>query len=569
MIFWDFLVWILIIFPLATGGLWIQRPGLKLEHTELAVPVLIVTALGYFLVKKRNLDLSQASSVRLAKKLWQLWNSLLQKAPRKALIGAALFMAMVLSAASIRRHWAFGSGAYDLGIFTNGLWNLGHGNGYFSSVRGGINLLTDHQSFIVWLISPLFNYFGSPEFLLILQAVGISLGGISTYFLARQYLGSKSWATAALPLLYWSYFPVRNANAFDFHPETLMLPFLLFAITGIQSSRIGTRVFGFVALILGLMAKETAPAVVTGIAIGWILGAGPVRTQNFTKRVGVILVPLATTLFFLELKWVPHLIGGEHYHLHAHLSQYGGSLTDLFFAPILKPGVFWGNLLGPSRLKFLFYTLAPLAFLPIFAWRNLIAALPGYILLFLTEGDHKVSIQYHYAIEPAVGLFWAFPAAIQMASHPLFSGRAPKLLKTFALPGVVLFFALTFFGRSEFYRIRKNAPTAHQEWIRKSLIPCLSEVPLAGSTALIPHVSTRAWAREIGVLVQSSGAPVNCVFFDYNLNNWSMGGAPWDGFLATLKTSGYQSAFQCGGTALYELSSAPGSCLRCQPDCTP
>ena len=554
---WDALVWVLVIFPLVTGGIWLHRSGLKLELAELAIPVLLVSVLGLHLGRS---GLSSASSVRLAERTWDFWKTVLKNRTCLTLSFSFFLVALLLGLSSIRRHWAFGSGAYDLGIFTNGLWNLSHGNGYFSSVRGGINLLTDHQSFIVWLIAPIFRVFPYEETLLIAQAVTLATGGVAAYFLARQYLGAKHWGTAAMPLLYWAYSPVRNANAFDYHPETMMLPLLLFAIVGIQSSKLSARLWGVLALILGLATKETAPALVSAVSLGWALGAGPENTRRFTKKFGIFLIPFSIALFAFELKWVPRLVGGEHFHLHEHLMQYGGTFWDLALAPFVRPSVFWGNLFGTSRLKFLFYTLAPLSFLPIFAWRNCLGSLPGYLLLFLTSGDHKVSIQYHYAIEPAVGLFWAMPSAILLAKNT----RWEKL----AQPGVVLFFALAFFGKSELYRIRRSAPDEHQVWLRQQFIPCLSQSSIAASSGFIPHVSARDWASEIGNILQTDGRPVSCVVIDYDLNNLSMAGAPWNGFLNRLAEQKYTSVYNCGSTTLYEHFQALGECMKCRPNCS-
>jgi uncharacterized membrane protein len=83
--------------------------------------------------------------------------------------------------------------------------------------------------------------------------------------------------------------------------------------------------------------------------------------------------------------------------------------VDLLLAPFTQPGYFFSQLVNAARLNFLFWTLAPLAFLPLANWRAALAALPAYLMLFLSEGDQRVRIVFHYGIEPASALFWALP----------------------------------------------------------------------------------------------------------------------------------------------------------------
>ena len=95
-----------------------------------------------------------------------------------------------------------------------------------------MNELIDHQSYTFFLLAPLIRWFPKAETLLVVQAAWLALPGVIVYYLALQYLPRKHWATSALPLLAWFYNPIRNANSFDFHPETMMLPLFLAGIWG-------------------------------------------------------------------------------------------------------------------------------------------------------------------------------------------------------------------------------------------------------------------------------------------------------------------------------------------------
>jgi uncharacterized membrane protein len=569
-IFWDFLVWSLVLFPLIAGGVWIRQPGLKIEVTELAVPVLIVSLLGILFQKVFKTSLEQVSSARFMKCLWKSWFEAVGSRPYKTLWSVVGVLTLIWGFASLRRHWAYESGAADLGIFTNAIWNLTHGYGYVSSLKDGINLFADHQSPLFWIFAPFFWLIPRPETLLVLQSFGLVSGGVAIYCLGKQYLPEKHWGIAALPLLYWGYLPLRAANAFDFHPETLMLPLYLWAIVGLQSEKIRSRFFGGLAFVMALGAKESAGPVAVGIGISWLIGAGPAYSRSWTRKVGVAAVLVGVFVFHLDTKIVPKLLG-THYAYDQNYAGIGTDLGSLIFAPFTKPDIFWPLLVGKTRLKFLFFTLAPLGFIPLLGWRAAFAAIPGYLMLFLSGGDHRVNLIYHYAIEPSVGLFWAMPTGLivlERLGHSDRSGflRRPELW--------VLFFALLFFGRSETYRVRSFSPSNHEHWLSTELIPALSpDRSLVASGSLVPHLAIRHWAHHLpniqipgGLGLGSSSSLVECAVFDQVENNWPMTPDEFKQMPSVLLSRDYRLIFTCGPTTVYQYGDA--SCLVRTPTCT-
>ncbi len=536
--FWDLSVWILIFSPLLTGGVWIKKPGFHIELTELAVPVLIVSLLTVIFHSGFGISLENTSSVRLAKKTWEFWTSLVLTHHIKTVWLGSFAVGTLWALASLRRHAAYGSGAADLGIFTNTIWNWVHGNGYFSSLKNGINLFSDHQSPIFFIFSPLFYFFPFPETLLILQAYGLAFGAIALLKLGHQYLGKNNTLNAVLPLLYWSYLPLRNANAFDFHPECLMLPLFLSALAGVQSEKKSERVLGWIAFSLALGAKESAGPVAAGIGLGLCLRAGPERTRDYTQKRGIVFILLGVLTFLFDTKVVPHFFQSSY--------VYAGLYHE-----------FGSHLFHVTRLKFLFWTLAPLAFLPLLNWRCFTAAVPGYLMLFLSEGDHRLNPIYHYAIEPSVGLFWALPFALEKIKYYKFNYKI-----------WIIFWALALFGRSEMYRIRYNHPTEHHEWLSQVLIPCLTDdLSFSVSGALVPHLSGRYWIHHLPKLNRPENQWVDCVVFDPAVNNWPMGTHEYETLPIWLKQFHYEPVYSCGSVRVFINSDNKKSCFQCEPSC--
>ena len=493
--------------------------------------------------------------VRHGQALAHAWLCAIRRAPTRAHWTASFAIAALLFAVALYRHRAFQSHGFDLGIFTNTIWNLVHGNGYVSSVKGGINLFADHQSPLFWLLAPLFWLAPRPETLLLAQAAGLAAGGPALYYLGRALFGPTHWAPAALPWLYWSYLPLRNANAFDFHPEVFMLPLFLWAFAGFLSGKRWAQGLGVLALLGALAAKESAAVVAVGVGIAWtLLGLTNARRNPWP---GAALVVIGIALFAFNLKVVPQLFGGDYAYM-GHYERFGGGLLNVLLAPVTQPVLFFSQLADYERLQFLFWTLAPLGFLPLFEWRAAVAALPPYLMLFLTEGDQRVRIAFHYGIEPASALFLALPFGLA-AFVRRFGWRSAGLW--------MLFWGLAAFGPSELSRRSTYAAVPEADWLETEALPCLDpQVSMAASDVLIPHLATRAWISYPGELQQRpSNTPVSCVVTDLRVGNWPLGKTGLEELLSQLPSQGYREVFRCRGFSVYAL--AGSHCLRCRPAC--
>lgn len=493
--------------------------------------------------------------VRMGIRTGRAWRAAVERSPGTALWTTAAIAGGALFWVALARHRAFQTHGFDLGIFTNALWNVTHGQGYVSSVKGGINLLADHQSPLFLVLAPLFWLLPRPETLLFAQAFGLAAGGPALFYLARARFGREHWAPAALPWLYWSYLPMRNANAFDFHPEVFMLPLFLWAFAGFAGERRWQKALGVLALAAALAAKESAPVVAVGLGIAWaLLGAGAGRA----RWPGIALALVGVAVFFFDVKVVPRLFGAEYAYLGLY-ERFGGGLGDLLLGPFVQPVYFFSQLFNRERLNFLFWTLAPLGFLPLFDWRAALAALPPYAMLLLSEGDQRVRIIFHYGIEPGTALFWALPLGLAAFARRFGWKRAGLWM---------LFWAAACFGPGELSRWRTYFPAPQARWLATEVLPCLDPaLPMAASDSLVPQLATRAWIGYPDQLVrQPSGEPVGCVVTDLRLGtNWPLGRNGVAAVLESLPQRGYREAWRCGEVSVYERGFT--GCLRCLPSC--
>lgn len=542
------------------GACVLREPGFdpalavwKLTHGTGAI--LLVSCVGLAITHFSGAPWEESFFLRQAMRVGQAWQRAVARAPASSVWTAASAVGSIFLAVSLLRHRAFESHGWDLGIFTNAIWNLTHGNGYVSSLKGGIDLFADHQSPLFWVLAPLFWLVPKPETLLFAQAFGLAAGGPALYYLARSRFGSAHWASAALPWVYWAYLPLRNANAFDFHPEVFMLPLFLWAFVAFASARTGIRLLGVVAVIAALAAKESASVVAVGIGVSWALSSGADSRRG--RSAGIALAIAGLAVFLFDVKVVPSFFGGDY----AYMSLYGGfggGIVDLLTAPFTQPTHFFSQLIDRERLNFLFWTLAPLGFLPLFAWRAALAALPPYLMLFLSEGDQRVRLVFHYGIEPGTALFWALPLGL--------AGFAQRFGWKAAGTWMMVW-VLACHGATELARARSYDRYVEAGWLAKQALPCLSpDAPMAASDSLTPHLATRDWiSYPDQLLEQPSGKPVSCVVTDLSLDNWPLGRQGTSRVVAGLTSQGYHKAWQCNEFKVYERAGA--ACMRCTPQC--
>ena len=487
---------------------------------------------------------------RAAAWMFRRWHAAIAGAPAATLTSSSAAVALLWSVSSLRRHWALGSNDWDLGIYTNGLWNLTHGFGYVSSLKGGMHLFGDHQTPTYWLLAPLFSLWPHAELLLIVQAVAYATTGAALAVMAMQYGGRAWWGAAALPLLYWNYLPARNANAFDARPDSFMVPLFCWAIAGLQGQTRLARAGGALALLLAIGCKETAAMIAVTIGIAWACGAGPADTRSFTRRAGLAVTVLAGVAFYVDTTVIPQMVGGT-YGYGTLYSHYGPNARDVMLAPIANARGFWGQLAQPAVFSYLLWTLAPLGFLAALDWCAWIVSGPAYLALFLVNTPYRISLDYQYSNEISIGLFWALSRTL-----PRLGAIPVRPLQIWMAA-----WAIAASGGSDILRLQHYSPTFHDDWVRHELTPAIgADVSVAASDALVPHLATRHSIGNLTMVTQPSGEPVACIVTDSGVADRWVTPAEMEAVVRDALSRGYRLEFVCGGVRM--LSKEGAACLQ-------
>jgi len=277
-----------------------------------------------------------------------------------------------LIAAGLIRHAALESRGFDLGIFAQALWNTAHGLPQYSSLKGGISLLGDHVSFLLFPLSPLYSLWPDPQNLIILQALmtAACLPLIAAF--TREETGD--WTAAlAFVLAFCFYLPVRSPIHEDFHPEILVKPFMIAAFMLLKKNR--TLPF-LLCLAVIASAKENM------LLIPFIFG---VYAFLFLKKrgLGLVLMIVSALLLVWEVKWVVPYFSG-------HASLYEGSYKHLD-----SWRAWLGFLFRSDVLSYAAKIFSPFLFLS-FLHPTILLTLPTFAQNVLSRNETYMSLNYHY-----------------------------------------------------------------------------------------------------------------------------------------------------------------------------
>jgi uncharacterized membrane protein len=110
------------------------------------------------------------------------------------------------------RHDRFGTFAFDLGTYDQGVWLLSRFK-MFDTVRG-LNVLGHHMNLVLLLLAPFYWFGAGPEFLLAVQVAAQASGAVAIYLLARDRMADRWLAVvlSAVLLMNWSRFGTTGAS---------------------------------------------------------------------------------------------------------------------------------------------------------------------------------------------------------------------------------------------------------------------------------------------------------------------------------------------------------------------
>ena len=316
------------------------------------------------------------------------------KVGKRALAALIFCYTLCFSILAIERHRRMETSIFDLGIFDQALYLLTQNDSLFLTTRG-LHIHADHFHPIIYLFAPLYLIWPSANVLLVAQTFVLAIGAYPAYCLARHYKFSEGWS-ALVGGLYLVHPTVGFLNRFDFHPVSVIVPALLFAVLYLEQNRPWPYV---ASLVVALCCTEAAGFTLIALAVtAWWVRDKRWFFGTFGLGVIGILTAKAWLNYFSENQGSPY---GILY------TNYGKNEAEVIVHLLSQPVETFVQLCTPLNLEYLFYLLGPLLFLPLLAPERLLPAVPVLLGNLLSWRYSQHRIEFHYGAALAPFLLWA------------------------------------------------------------------------------------------------------------------------------------------------------------------
>lgn len=284
-------------------------------------------------------------------------------------IAALTFVVLIAVTAKVLQYIGFRIHDWDTGIYSNVVWNIFSGNGFYSDILSK-NHLGEHFSPITAIFTPFYLIWPSALWLVMAQGLAVGLTCVLLYFYGRKFFSDARTQHApllALVFSVWALFfpPLTAAMLFQFHPSTLAIPFLAGALLALEYRR---NLFFWMCVGLIFISKENGALAILGLGIYAAL-----VQQRY--QMGLLLAAMAVLGALVSLGIVIPAFQEDNWHHYSRLDPF----ADLGWKALYLTGLLGG-----------------LLFLPLACWRALICAAP-LVLLNLSVGYWpQYSLGYQY-----------------------------------------------------------------------------------------------------------------------------------------------------------------------------
>ena len=307
--------------------------------------------------------------------------------PLLSITGIATIVLFICSAI---RHALFNSNGWDLGIFDQAIYLISIGKSPLSTFLD-FHILGDHAAFIFYPLALLYKIYPDVHWLFGVQSLVLATGTLPTWCLSRQ-AGLTEKQSLSMAIAYILYPLVFNINLFDFHPDILVLPGILWAVFAARSNQIWWFC-GVIALILS--CKGALALTVAGLGF-WLL------VFEKKKLAGTIALTAGIIWFLVATKGIIPYFGTEAASLDRHLDRYahlGKNFTDITQNLVTNPGLLLGSIFSIANLGYLILVLAPFAWGISFQYlAPLTAAIPALAINLLTTYQAQKDLVHQYSL---------------------------------------------------------------------------------------------------------------------------------------------------------------------------
>jgi uncharacterized membrane protein len=302
---------------------------------------------------------------------------------RSLVLALAGSWAVVFAVVNYLDYRIFLTRRFDLGNMVQAVWSTAHGRPFDVTEAGGeqISRLGAHVDPILAVFAPLWLVWPSAVMLLCAQAVLVAAGALPVFWLGRKHLPTER-ASLCLVGAYLLYPALAWQAVNDFHPTTIAIPFVLFAIWFLDEDRLWA--FAGTAVVLVLCQEQI------GILVACLgLWYGLTRRRFFAGGL-IASLALGWSVFAFSVV-IPHFGSGPSPY-HSRYTAVGGSPLEIVKTIVTDPVTILGEV-GTGRDVFYLCTLLlPLAGLFLRSPGLLIAGAPQLGMTLLSSRPSDLGI---------------------------------------------------------------------------------------------------------------------------------------------------------------------------------
>lgn len=429
-----------------------------------------------------------------------------------AVICAAL-TTVFIAMGSIHRHYIFGSGAHDFGLFVQ----------MFHSLITDLTAVTTcerdtfmshfdiHASYIFYLLVPIFKLFPYEETLLISQAV-LAMGGIVPLVLIAKKRGFRGISLLGMGAAYAFCVALIAPCFYEFHENAFLPTLLMWTLWAVDTKKV---VPFYIFAGLTCIVKEDAPLFVMCIGLYWFFE----NKDTLQQRLHGMIAALVSCGYMVYITdWLMKHGDGQM----MTSSRFGHLLLDPEggFAEVVQnslsdPAYFFSLLVQEDTLIFLLQIMLPLLFLPFFTKKlhRFLLMLPFVVtnLIIGANYGYAAQIGYQYIFGPVVLLIYM--ALINV------NDLTPRLRRN--IPVMLGCAALIFAVGTVSHRIDYVDRYKNDEAYFLQLEATLDAIPMDASIGadafLVPHVCDRkeVYIFDNGDLNANKTAVLNSDRYDF------------------------------------------------------
>lgn len=354
-------------------------------------------------------------------------SSLRVNLPELVLIVAAFLFGAFQVFVSFHKLNNLQAGMMDLGDFRQEMFQISHGNWWAFGTVFQTPAVAQDGFFLIYPLAYAYRFLGGLGFLFVVQAAGTAVTAWGIYRAARLHKLSQ-WSASAVATTFLLYPAVIGGSQFDFHPDFIALPLLVWAYVSYTA---GHRRSYYWLLLFAALTKNVALISIAGWGIGLLV-------YKRQWRDGLLAIGGSVTLFLLEVYvLIPRFFDGGVNRMNLSLYSYlGHGFIGVMLGMATHFPIVVHQVLGHGT--YILWLFAPLLGLSLLGS----AALPAMLSLFFLNSLSSVPAEQSIATQYQVMLAgWAFLALVEGLSR--FRKRRALVIGVVAS---TIFFESLYFG---------------------------------------------------------------------------------------------------------------------------